>query len=88
MQVFRGREVGGGWLRPGKLVGQEALRTHYRVFSVRFKNVHSDRSYRCTQNGGHGCDRGIKLLPGRSEVNHSSGHAAPTAAVHSVRALR
>jgi hypothetical protein len=34
-----------------------------------FKNVYTDRSYECTQNGGHDFDRGIKLLPGRSEVN-------------------
>ena len=46
----------------------EALRAHRKAFSVRLKNVRSDRSYECTRNRVNVFDTGI-TLPGRSDLS-------------------
>jgi LIM domain-binding protein 1 len=55
-----------GWR--GMLVRKEALYVHLKVFSVCFKNVHSNRSYECDPDTVNVFERGI-TLPGHCEVS-------------------
>jgi hypothetical protein len=73
------------WGQRRRLVAWEAMRMLHQACSVRFKNVHIDRSYECTLNTVNVFERGMTLR-GPSDVSLAVA-TLPTAAVDGVRRL-